>query len=167
MVQKGRFLIFDLEHFWYYLFFAFFAFPRIFCRKLSIFQFNLFVICFSYTFNEMFPNSGNFTLFLVQKGDFWRFDLEIFWFYLFFAFTRIFWWKFSIFLFNLFVNCFSYTFNEMFPNSRNFTLFLVQKGDFWLFDLEYFWYYLFFAFRRIFWRKLSIFLFNLFVNYLS
>ena len=33
--------------FWYYLFFAFLAFTRIFWRKLSIFQFNLFVFCFS------------------------------------------------------------------------------------------------------------------------
>ena len=97
---------------------------------------------------------GKFTPFFGPKREiFWFFDLENFWDCLFFAFlsfTRIFWWKLSIFQFNLFVICFSNMFNEIFTNSANFTLFWSKKGDFLIFRLRkilrlfiscFFWFY--------------------------
>ena len=80
--KKSCFLIFWLV----WDLFAFESYTRIFWRKLSIFHFNLIVIWFSYMFKELFPNSVNLILFWAKKGDFWFFDLEIFWDLLVFAF---------------------------------------------------------------------------------
>ena len=141
MGKKGWFLIFWLV--WdLFAFLLLLSYTIIFRRKLYIFHFNLIIIWFSYMFKELFPNSVNLILFWAKKGDFWFLYLEFFWYLFVFAFlsyTIIFWRKLYIFHFNLIVIWLYYTINDIFPNPANLTVFRAKKGDFWFFDLEFFW----------------------------